>query len=120
MDVNELVATYGAAWNEPDDAQRRHLLEQAWADDGVYQDPMGRAEGRDALVAHIAGFRATMPGHTIEPASGVDAYGAVLRFAWVMRDDKRDVALEGVDFGQIAPDGRLAAITGFFGPFPEP
>jgi hypothetical protein len=119
MDINEAVATYGAAWNETDEGKRRKLLEQSWADDAIYQDPMGRAEGREALVAHIAGFQQMMAGNTIEATSGVDTYGGVFRFSWVMRDASGNVALEGMDFGEIASDGRVQSISGFFGPFPE-
>jgi hypothetical protein len=119
MDVNEVVATYGAAWNETDEHKRRELLERSWTDDAVYQDPTGRAEGREALVAHIGGFHQMFAAHTIDATSGVDTYGSVFRFAWVMRDPSGGVALEGMDFGELAPDGRIAAITGFFGPFPE-
>jgi hypothetical protein len=120
MDTNEVVAAYGAAWLEPDEASRRKLLEQAWANDGVYQDPTGRAEGRAALVAHIGGFHEMMSGNAIEITSGVDVYGDVLRFSWQMRAENGDIALEGMDFGTLARDGRLASITGFFGPFPDP
>lgn len=118
MDINEAVATYGAAWNETDEAKRRKLLEESWADDAIYQDPMGRAEGREALVAHIGGFQQMMAGNTIDATSGIDTYAGVFRFSWVMRDESGNVALEGMDFGEIAPDGRVQSITGFFGPFP--
>src|SRR5689334_20533143 len=47
--VNEVVASYGAAWNETDESARRKLLEAAWADDGVYCDPTATVTGRDAL-----------------------------------------------------------------------
>ena len=119
MDLSEIVAAYGASWNESDEEKRRKLLEQSWADDAIYQDPMGRAEGREALVAHIGGFHEMMPGNTIENTSGVDAHGDVFRFSWAMRGPDGNVALEGMDFGEVAPDGRLKSITGFFGPFPE-
>jgi hypothetical protein len=119
MDTNEIVAAYGASWNEPDEDKRRALLEKSWADDAVYQDPTGRAEGRDALVAHISGFHQMFPGSSIVNTSGVDTYGNVIRFAWAMRDDEGAVAIEGMDFGELAPDGRLQSITGFFGPFPD-
>jgi hypothetical protein len=119
VDLSEIVAAYGASWNESDEETRRKLLEQSWADDAVYQDPMGRAEGREALVAHIGGFHEMMAGNTIENTSGVDAHGDVFRFSWVMRGPDGNVALEGMDFGEVAPDGRLKSITGFFGPFPE-
>jgi SnoaL-like domain len=117
MDTREIVTTYGAAWNEPDDAKRAALLDKAWADDGIYNDPTATAFGRDALVAHIGGFHAVMPGHTIDLVSGVDAQGGFFRFAWVMRKGDQ-IALEGIDFGELAPDGRIHRIVGFFGPFP--
>jgi hypothetical protein len=118
MTVNDIVQSYGSAWNTSDEAERRALLEKAWADDGVYADPMGRAEGRDALVAHIAGFQEQMPGNRIVLTSGVDQHGNVLRFGWEMQGPDGATLMEGVDFGTLAADGRLASITGFFGPLP--
>ena len=117
MDTNEIVTAYCAAWNETDEAKRTALLERSWADDGVYGDPTATVEGRAALIAHIGGFQSMMPGHTIDIESGVDTYGTVFRFAWVMRNGG-DVALEGIDFGELAADGRIRRIVGFFGPFP--
>lgn len=118
MDPAEVVSIYGASWNEPDAQRRVELLEQAWAPGGVYLDPSAKAEGRDALAAHISGFRSMMPGHSIDIRSGVDLHGNVFRFAWVMRNAAGDV-LEGMDYGELADDGRIARIVGFFGPFPE-
>jgi SnoaL-like domain len=117
MDPSKIVAIYGASWNEPDPAKRTALLEEAWADDGIYQDPTGTAEGRAALVTHIGGFHTMFPGRSIDFASGVDVteYGA--RFAWVMRNGD-EVEMEGIDFVELASDGRIRRIAGFFGPLP--
>ncbi len=117
MDPSKIVAVYGASWNETDDAKRTVLLEESWADDGVYRDPQGTAIGRAALVAHIGGFHAMFPGRSIDFASGVDVTEAGLRWAWVMHNGDA-VELEGMDFGELAPDGRIQRIVGFFGPFP--
>jgi hypothetical protein len=119
MSTEEIVAAYGAAWNEPDDAARAALLVKSWADDGVYCDPTATVNGRVALVAHIGGFLQMMPGHTLEITSGVDAHHDLVRFAWVLRKDE-ETALEGMDFGELAPDGRIQRIVGFFGRFPPP
>ena len=118
MGVDEVVTAYGAAWNEPDPQARRELLLQAWTDEGIYTDPTASADGRDALIEHISGFQAAMPGHTIETTSGIDAHGDFFRFAWQMRHGT-EVALEGMDFGVLAADGRISRIVGFFGPFPS-
>jgi hypothetical protein len=117
VDHVEAIETYGASWNETDDAKRGALLEKAWSDDGFYQDPQGTADGRAALIAHIGGFHQLFPGHTIEFASGIDGNGASFRWAWEMRKGE-EVVLEGVDFAELAPDGRIQRIAGFFGPFP--
>jgi SnoaL-like protein len=114
----DTVAAYAAAWNEPDVQARRALLERSWAADGVYCDPTARVEGREALVGHIGGFHAQRPGHRIEMASGVDEHDGLLRFAWRMVGPDGSGVLEGMDFGELAGDGRLKLIVGFFGPFP--
>ena len=104
MDVGAVVTAYGSAWNEPDEAARRHLLESAWADHGTYCDPTANVEGREALVAHIGALHVAMPGHTIDV---------------VMHSPDGSAVLEGMDYGHLADDGRLQQIVGFFGPFPS-
>jgi SnoaL-like domain len=118
MHLADVVAIYGEAW-AADDGERRRLLEAAWREDGVYSDPVATAEGREALVAHIAGFQQQFPGHRIVVTSGVDEHDGCFRFAWALNDADGDVVMEGVDFGEVADDGRIARIVGFFGPLPE-
>jgi hypothetical protein len=118
MGPSDVVAAYGAAWNEPDEGRRRELLEQGWADDGVYCDPTASVAGRDALVAHIGGFHDQLPGVRIELTSQVDEHHGWLRFAWTMVGADGATLTEGFDVGELAEDGRLRRIIGFFGPFP--
>lgn len=113
-----VVQDYVAAWAEPDEDARRALVERCWAPDGTYQDPLGRAEGRDGLVQHIAGFLERFPGHRIDLASGVDTHDRWLRFAWVIRGPDSAAVLDGVDFGALDDAGLLRSIVGFFGPLP--
>ncbi|HZB66360.1 MAG TPA: nuclear transport factor 2 family protein [Ornithinibacter sp.] len=118
MDLAELVATYGEAW-AADEAERRRLLEVAWHEEGRYSDPVGRAEGREAFVSHIAGFQEQFPSHRIVITSGVDEHDRCFRFGWALMDADGNIVVEGVDFGEVADDGRIARITGFFDPLPE-
>ena len=94
------------------------MLADVFAEAGTYTDPMGSADSRAALVEHISGFQAMMPGNTIHATSGVDGHGSVFRFAWEMRNGD-EVALEGFDFGELDPDGKISRIVGFFGPLPD-
>ncbi len=116
--TNEIVQAYVAAWNEGDEAKRRASLDRAWADDGRYTDPMADAPGRDALVALISQFQQQMPGASLAATSGTDLHHGRLRFGWKLTAPDGSTAMEGIDIGQLAEDGRLKSITGFFGPLP--
>jgi hypothetical protein len=118
MSTSETVEIYAAAWNEPDEEKRGRLLEQAWADAGTYTDPQSHAAGRDALVALIGEFQRRSPDTRIELSSSVDEHHGLLRFAWRLVGPSGPV-LEGMDFGELAEDGRLRRIVGFFGPLPS-
>jgi hypothetical protein len=116
--VDAVVGAYGAAWMDVDDAERRRLLEIAWSEDGVYQDPTADVSGREALVQHIAGFRKRLPGSKIVITSGVDHHHGKFHFLWKMIGPDGRTTLEGRDFGELDRDGRICRIAGFFGPPP--
>ena len=113
--TEEVVAAYMAAWNETDEGKRRRLLEKAWADDGAYTDPQSGVAGREALVALIGGMHGQMPGARIEMTSGVDLHHHKLRFTWRFVSGDGAMTIDGIDFGELADDGRLNKIAGFWG-----
>jgi SnoaL-like protein len=117
MSTLDTVGIYVAAWNEPDEEKRRHLLEQAWADEGTYTDPQSHVAGRDALIPLISEFQRRFQGTRIELSSSVDEHHGLLRFAWRIVGPSGPVK-DGMDFGELAEDGRLRRIVGFFGPLP--
>jgi hypothetical protein len=118
-DVTTIVDTYLAAWNETDAKARGRLIEQAWTRDGRYVDPLLAAEGHAAISEMTAAVHSKFPGHRFRRTSGVDAHNGQLRFGWELAAPDGAIAVAGVDVGEIGADGRLARITGFFGPLPE-
>ena len=119
MTLDETVNAYCAAWNEKDEAARSALLEKSWGENGVYEDPMGVVPpGRSALHRHIANFHQGYPGGKIVPTSKVDEHHGKIHFTWRMVMADGSVAIDGRDFGELDPSGRLAHIVGFFGPPP--
>jgi hypothetical protein len=50
--------------------------------------------------------------------SGIDAHHDYLRFLRELVAPDGTVALAGLDVGELAADGRLRRITGFFGALP--
>jgi len=51
--VEESVLASVQAWSADDPSARLGLLERSWADDGVYQDPRNRAEGRQERTGPV-------------------------------------------------------------------
>jgi hypothetical protein len=120
LSTKELVDVYASAWCEPDAAKRKTLIEQCWADEGLYCDPVADGRGRDALDGFIAGMHTQAPGAKIVLTSGIDQHHNQIRFAWSFVQADGKTAIEGIDVGEIAPDGRLGRIVGYWGAPPAP
>ncbi|MBL8289791.1 MAG: nuclear transport factor 2 family protein [Rubrivivax sp.] len=118
MDVNELIEVYIGAWGEPQRQRRLALLEQAWAEDGLYADPSAHVAGRTALADHIGGVLRRSPGARFALTSAVQVHHRFLRFGWRMVLPDGSVPVEGLDIGDLSPAGQLQRIVGFFGPLP--
>jgi hypothetical protein len=119
VDLTAVVDSYLAAWSEADSARRAALIERVWAADGRLVDPPMAGEGYDGISALAAALQSQFPGHHFRRASGIDAHHDVLRFAWELVSPDGTVTLAGLDVGEIATDGRLRRISGFFGTLPE-
>ena len=130
MSVNQRILNedaflaYAEAWNTPDAAKRRELLDIGLADDCSYTDPAYEVRGKEELSDHIGrsmsgeAHDGAGAGAWIPISSGVDEHHGVFRFSWVLVDPQGQPLLEGMDFVELAADGRLQRITGFFGAFP--
>jgi hypothetical protein len=114
-DIQKVVNDYIAIWNETDPERRRALIAETWTEDATYLDPLMSGEGSDGIDAMIAGAQAAYPGHSFELTSGPDLHHDRVRFAWRLVGNGGPVA-DGVDFGLVAGDGRLEAVTGFLEP----
>jgi len=116
--VTAMVDTYLAMWNETDPTRRAQQIERAWTGDGHYVDPQLEAAGHAAINEMVAAVQARFPGHRFRRVSGIDTHHNQLRFAWELASPDGAIVVAGIDVGGIAPDGRLARITGFFGELP--
>ncbi len=119
MAIDEIIATYFRAWNEPDDDARARLLEACWAEDGKLTGPQYERTGRAPVAAQIGEFLRQYSGSRIVPTSGCDAHHDVVRFGWRIERGDGSVLMEGQDTGIVGSDGRLARILMFYGPLPS-
>ena len=114
-DVTDTIDNYLSAWNERDAGRRAELIRRAWAPDGRLIDPPLTAMGYDGISEMAGAMHEHYAGHDFRRASAVDEHHEHLRFAWELVAPDGAVALAGIDVGELAADGRLLRVTGFFG-----
>jgi len=113
------IDTYLQMFNETDVTRRAALIQQAWAPEGKYWDPLLVASGHEELSGIAAAAQAQFPGHTFRRTSGIDSHHEFVRFAWELTAPDGSVVVAGTDVGIVNAEGKLTRIVGFFGPVPE-
>ena len=116
--VEATVEAYVATWNETDAARRRAGIARAWAAAGRYRDPLMAADGHGEIDGALAAVQARFPGFVLKRTSKVDCHNDALRFTWSLGPADGPAVVEGVDFGTVTPDGKLASIVGFIDKMP--
>ena len=112
----DAYASYSRAWNEP--ARTRELLEECWAEDGVYADdevPDG-VVGRAAVLDMILATHETMPGFRVWETSAPRWLAGRMGLTWTQEGGDPPESLAGSDVIEFAPDGRIARVTGVLAP----
>jgi hypothetical protein len=117
-DITATVDAYLSAWNERDPQRRAELIERAWSEEGRLIDPPLAGEGHAAISDMAGAMHEHYAGHEFRRTSDVDAHHDQLRFAWELVGPDGTIAVTGLDVGELAPDGRLQRVTGFFGELP--
>ena len=114
-DVTMIIDTYLEAYGEVDADRRQKLVELAWDPNGRLVDPPLAAEGHDAISEQAVAVKTHFPGHSFRRTTGIDAHHEFVRFGWELVGPDGAIAIAGYDVGELAEDGRLRRITGFFG-----
>jgi len=112
--LTDLIDRYIAAWNETDTERRRDLIARTWTEDASYVDPVMQGDGRTGIDAMVQGVQERFPGHRFRRTSDVETVRDRVRFSWELAPESGPAIVGGTDFGIVAADGRLQAITGFF------
>ena len=112
--VNELVVSYLAAWNERDAKKRRDLIAKTWTDDGRYVDAHRRGVGHAEIDAMIAAAQDAFPGYRLRLVTGIEAHNGFVRFSWAAGGaPDAPLYLGGTDFAIQGGAGRLESVIGF-------
>ena len=111
--MSDLNERYLACWNETDPAARRALIEQLWADDATYTDPVADVRGHEEIDATIEAVQQQFPGFVFTPGTAVDAHHNRARFTWGLGPDGAEPLVEGFDVLVLDDHGQIAAVHGF-------
>jgi hypothetical protein len=102
-------------WCEADPQRRAAIIATAWSDDASYVDPMFSADGPAELDQLVRAVHERFPGLSFRLAGHIDTHHDRARWAWQFAGPGDSAPLaSGVDFAELAPDGRLRKVTGFF------
>ena len=115
----DLADRYLSAWNATDPAVRRTVIDDLFTDDVRYTDPLGSAEGRDALDATISAVQQRFPMFAFRLAGPADAHHDQLRFSWELGPGGQDAPIAGFDVAVVDGDGRIRMVLGFLDRVPS-
>ena len=115
--TQEVLHAYEAAWTAPDGATRRHLLEQCLTEDAVVIGPNYAHAGREAFAQALDQIRERLPTAHIVLTGVQEQQGFLCVKIEVVASDEQRWPV--VDFGELAPDGRLQRIVVFRDSPPE-
>jgi uncharacterized protein YndB with AHSA1/START domain len=113
--VAALADRFFALWAEPDAAKRRVELESIAVDALAFRDPYSCTDGLDDLNAHIGAAQRFMPGVVLERQGDVRQCQGVALVAWSAQGADGAARGSGSNVFELAPDGRLARVTGIWG-----
>jgi SnoaL-like domain len=116
--VHDVIERYIACWNQTDPGLRRKLIDEVWAADASYTDPLGQAIGREAIDTTIAAVQEQFPGFSFTLLGPVDSHHHQARFTWGLGPDGVEPVVIGFDVAVADAGGRLATVLGFLDKVP--
>jgi hypothetical protein len=116
--MTDIAERYLAAWNETDPTARRKLVDDLFAEDASYIDPMVEAHGRDEIHATMGAVQAQFPGFVFTPVGTADAHHRQARFSWGLGPDGADPIVIGFDVATTDDAGRITGVLGFLDQVP--
>ena len=111
--MQEMVGRYIAAWNETDASRRRKLVDEVWAEDGSYTDPLADAHGRAEIDGLIGAVQQQFPGFVFTLGGPVDAHHDQARFTWHLGPAGGEPAVIGFDVMVLDDAGHISSVHGF-------
>jgi hypothetical protein len=117
--MQEIVERYIATWNETDPPARRKLVDELFATDATYTDPLAQLAGRDQIDAAIAAAQEQFAGLVFSLAAAVDSNHNQARFTWNLGPAGTEPLVVGFDVAVTDEAGQIKAVHGFLDKVPS-
>jgi hypothetical protein len=114
----DVITRYLDCWNETDPVARRKLIDEVWAADAEYTDPLAEARGRAQIDAVIAAAQSQFPGLVFTQAGPVDAHHRQARFRWALGPEGEESLVEGFDVAVFDEQNKITTVLGFLDKVP--
>jgi uncharacterized protein YndB with AHSA1/START domain len=109
------VDAFFAAWSEKDDGRRRAALAAVATEDVTFADAFSCTAGIEDLVAHLSAAQMHMPGVVLERTGDVRQCQGTAVVEWAAKGPDGAPRGRGTNVFELAPDGRIARVVGFWG-----
>jgi hypothetical protein len=118
-DISAVIDSYIDVWNETDATARRAKIDQLWASDGEYIDPLASVSGRDGFDQVVQGAQDQFKGLAFVRGDTFDTHHNVVRFTWdlVPGPDADPIAV-GFDVAVLNDEGKIRSVSGFIDKMP--
>jgi hypothetical protein len=113
--VAALADRFFALWGEADVEKQRAEIAAISVDHLVFRDPYSCVEGPDDLLAHVAAAQRFMPGVVLERQGEARQCQGTALVDWLAKAPDGAVRARGTNVFELAPDGRIARVTGLWG-----
>jgi len=113
--IDETIATYFKAWNEPTQEGCARFLSESCEAEVAYFDPRYTCKGIAELAARIQRSRVEAPSFRVDINSAIDGYDDTFRYTWVFVFEPAQLRIPGLDVVVRGKGGRIATLTSFFG-----
>ncbi len=105
--------SYTSSWKSNTADDKRAIFERCLDKECVYNDPLVKTQGWDALVAYMLDFHQQIPGGHFETVYFL-AHNNQSIARWHMKNADNEIVGEGISYGQYNSEGKLKKMTGFF------
>ncbi len=111
--LQHVLETYGQSWSTTDTVKRLQLFAECLHPEYTYTDPNIQTQGYEQLSVYMTEFQNSLPGGAFA-ATDLKTHHDRCLMHWNTVDAKGNILYQGASYFQLASDGRLLQMSGFF------